>query len=134
MYYRLCTSCFGVCCLFCASCTERSTERKTTPFLQDWNEGKLVTVEFKNVPFAAARDLFSKQTGVKLWGWDSKKINISLKLDKVPFWKAVSELSIAAKSSFHIWQGSGEEPEIRFDSRFPPFDDFQFIGKFSITL
>jgi len=110
-------------------------ERKTSPLVQNWKHDKFVTIELENATFPQALKVFSEKTGIKIQG-DANENRISVTLRDVPFWKAVAELSAAAKTSFMAepWFNArvGAEPRIEFNSGSAAFDHYQLIGPFHI--
>jgi len=121
---------------------KKQVQRQTTSVLRDWKRGRSVSAELKGIQFSEALATLQRQTGVTFAG-KANESKITLSVRNVPFWKAVNDLSVAAKASFDVSDFGGDplgnplgdgDPKVEFIPSFPACQRYQLVGPFHIGL
>ncbi len=115
-----------------ASCERRMVEKQVTSRrLSEWKYSNLVSVNFQETAFDKALAELSKRSDVRVVGVSDREF-VSVKCDNVPFWEAVSRLSISSQTSFVV----NRKGEVEFGGVLnlgrPVCEKWQLVGPFLV--
>ena len=115
------------------SCEQRTVEKSiTSRRLSEWKHPNLVSVDLHEIAFEKAFDEISEKSGVRVLGRSDRE-RVSLKCEKVPFWEAISRLSMSAQVPFIV----NRKGEVEFGGVLnlerPLCEKWQLIGPFLVS-